>query len=143
MDYKKLGIVISFYLLGLHFIAANKNKTQVYVVFNTASCHQCNIQLNYYLTHTKGLKRRVQILTLKDNNFYKRRASEYFPKFKVKYDNTFLNLLPDSLTNSLSLKFPFVTIVRDDSLHIIPYNQLFSAIQLDTALLNKYLIVKN
>lgn len=140
MDYKKLFIIIIVCIFGFHLTnKPQKPRPVIYVVFNTLSCHQCNIELNNYLSNHNYLKNKCLVLIIQNTKLVLKSAKNFYPELDIKYLPKILSSIPDSLIKGHSLQFPFVLIKSSEMQELLSYSALFSNGSLDTTMLYKSL----
>ncbi|MBX2985694.1 MAG: hypothetical protein KF882_06975 [Bacteroidia bacterium] len=127
MDYKKFSILV----VGLFclFAFAHKEQTdEIYIIFNTPSCHQCNVELNKYFKEAgRKLRKRVIVTPIEDNDFLVQRAKILYPNLKVKYSPSVIDSIPASLLNKRTMYFPFIVYRKSGEFVILTYNRLYNS----------------
>ncbi len=137
---KKLYIIILICIVGFQFTFATKKTTpKIYIIFNSLSCHECNIQLNDFIMRNEKVKRKCSVLPFKNATFIIKSAKKFYPELNVSYSGQIISLLPDSLTRGSSLEFPFMIVKYTTHETILTYKELFGKGKLDTVFLGKTL----
>ena len=136
MDVKKQIFTLAFSL----FFCANYycfTKERVYIIYNSFSCYNCNLQLKQYFDTSSFSKRKVRVTTVTQNPKMIRSAKKVYNGYKVKYLQKIIDSIPESSLNHYNMHFPSVLIEKNGNFYFIPFRSLFIGTNINSELLNK------